>query len=398
MKSTLRMFAYDAVARDGTPSRGTLEAESGDRACRELMSRGLYALHVASAGTARDSRRRLAAAELALGLRILADLLESGLPAGRTLQAFNGLAPRAWLPAVPHIQRSIREGASLAAALSDAPISIPPLVIGIAQAGEAGSGIGPAIRRAAELCESSAEMQSAVRAALAYPMLVAVAGAGAVVLLVTVVLPRFALILGDLGQSLPASTRLVLSVAAAAHTMLLPCAAGAAISGIAWRAWTASPAGRATWHRFLLAAPIAGSIRRAVSSARMAHALSAMLESDVPVSAALPLAARATGDVELEARLTRARSLINSGQPLSRALEDTDAATPTTIRLARAGEEAGRLPAMLAHAARIEQQRADRTIRTLVKMLEPTLLLTFASVVALIAAALLQAIYSVRPS
>ena len=53
---------------------------------------------------------------------------------------------------------------------------------------------------------------------------------------------------------------------------------------------------------------------------------------------------------------------------------------------------------MLAHGARIEQQRADRIVQTAIRMLEPMLLLTFASVVALIAAALLQAIYSVRPT
>ena len=71
--------------------------------------------------------------------------------------------------------------------------------------------------------------------------------------------------------------------------------------------------------------------------------------------------------------------------------------SPTTIRLVRAGEESGRLPSMLSHAAKIEQQRADQIVKTGVRMLEPMLLLTFASVVALVAAALLQAIYSVRP-
>ncbi|MGH7622423.1 MAG: type II secretion system F family protein, partial [Gemmatimonadaceae bacterium] len=89
---------------------------------------------------------------------------------------------------------------------------------------------------------------------------------------------------------------------------------------------------------------------------------------------------------------------VSAGDSLSRAFEIHDATTPTVVRLARAGEETGRLSAMLDHAARIEQQRADRVVRTAVRMLEPMLLLTFASVVALIAAALLQAIYSVRPA
>ena len=129
----------------------------------------------------------------------------------------------------------------------------------------------------------------------------------------------------------------------------------------------------------------------------MAQSLSALLESGVPIATAMGYAARATGDAELEARLTDARGRIMSGQALSQALETTNAASQTTVRLVRAGEESGRLPSMLSHAARIEQKRVDQIVKTGVRMLEPMLLLTFASVVAFVAAALLQAIYSVRP-
>jgi type II secretory pathway component PulF len=286
----------------------------------------------------------------------------------------------------------------LADALSAASVDIPPLVIGIARAGEAGSGIAPAIRRAAELTESSAETEAAVRAALAYPMIVALAGVAAVSVLLTVVLPRFAKILADLGQQLPASTRLVIRISDTARAGWLP-AVIAIGAGIAiWRSWTSTPTGRRNWHRLLLDVPLVGTVRMAAATARLAHSLGALLESGVTVSTALTHSARASGDAELEARLLEARSIVAGGQPLSRAIESTHAATATAIRLIRAGEDSGRLSSMLTHAARIEQQRADRMIRSAVRMLEPALLLTFASIVALVAAALLQAIYSVRPT
>jgi general secretion pathway protein F len=358
----------------------------------------LYVLSVESRGHRVSRRDPLSVADLALGLRILADLFESGLSVSRALHAFDELAPRGWRPALPHIRQSVREGQSLAAALSSAPVVIPGLVIGIAQAGEAGGGIGPAIRRAAELMESSAEMRASIRSALAYPVVVAGAGVLAIGILITVVLPRFAKILADLGQTLPASTRAVLRGAAAVHAGLVPSAIGAAIGVALWRAWTQTESGRRGWHRLLLSVPLLGSIRSGTAAARMAHSLSALLESGVSMGTALVFAARATSDAELEARLTLARGAVTAGEPLSRALELHGATTPTVVRLIRAGEESGRLPAMLDHAARIEQQRADRIVRAGVRLLEPMLLLTFASVVALIAAALLQAIYSVRPT
>jgi general secretion pathway protein F len=340
----------------------------------------------------------LSASDLALGLRILANLLESGLPIARALHAFADLAPASWVPALPALRQAIREGKSFAAALSESPVEIPPLVIGMVQAGEVGTGVGPAVRRAAELCEATAEMQATVRSALAYPVVVAVAGVCAIVVLITVVLPRFARILADLGQALPASTRAVLRGAEIGHTLVLPFVGAAVIAVVLWRVWTSTPDGLRQWHAALLSTPGIALVRRRTTTARMAHSLAALLESGVAIAAAIPLAARASGDAEIEARLMSARRDVVAGQPLSDALANARAVTPTAIKLVRAGEDSGRLAAMLAHAARIEQQGADHTVRTAVRMLEPVLLLTFASVVALVAAALLQAIYSVRPA
>lgn len=398
MPATQSVFAFRAIAADGSVERGTLDAESAVEAREALVGRGLFVVGLEPKGLRRERREPLSAADLALGLRILANLLESGLPVTRALQAFEDLAPRGWRGALPAIRQRVREGKSLADAMSAAPLAIPPLVIGIAQAGEAGTGIGPAIRRAAELTEATAEMQAAVRAALAYPIVVAGAGVCAIGVLITVVLPRFARILADLGQTLPASTQLVLRGADIMHTLMLPGILGAAVAFAVWRAWTGTPAGRARWHAVLLAVPGIGIVRRRTATARMAHSLAALLESGVPIGAAIGHAARASGDAEIEARLLEARDRINSGQPLSQALDGTRAVSPTAAKLVRAGEESGRLPSMLSHAAKIEQQGADQVVKTAVRMLEPLLLLTFASVVALIAAALLQAIYSVRPA
>lgn len=392
------VFGYRAATTAGAIESGTIDATTSREARKLIASRGLYLLAIERRGDRLERRAPLSAADLALGLRVLADLLEAGLPMSRALHAFEELAPRGWRPALPHIRQSIREGRTFAAALASAPVSIPGLVIGIAQAGEAGAGIGPAIRRAADLTESAAEMRASIRSALAYPLIVGAAGVLAVGVLIGVVLPRFARILADLGQSLPASTHFVIEGANVFRAALVPVAIASVVLGVVWHAWVRSAGGRRAWHRLLLSTPVLGGVRRGAGAARMAHSLAALLESGVSMSNALVFAARATGDAELEARTSAARAIVSAGDPLSRALDTTAAATPTIVRLTRAGEESGHLAAMLGHGARIEQRRADRTVRTAVRLLEPMLLLAFASIVAVIAAALLQAIYSVRPA
>ena len=65
--------------------------------------------------------------------------------------------------------------------------------------------------------------------------------------------------------------------------------------------------------------------------------------------------------------------------------------------MAAIGESSGTLPSLLTKAAEIEDERVEQQLKTLVAFAEPALILAFASIVAFVAAALLQAVYSLRP-
>lgn len=391
-------FSYRAAGADGRIVSGRLDAPSRADAGAVLESRGLLAIELREATGLGARRRRLPGGDLALGLRLLAGLLAAGLPMTRALHAFEALAPASWGPVVDHLREAVRAGKGLAAALDGAPVEFPPVVIGVVRAGEAGQGLAEAVTRAADLMEATAAAHASLRSALAYPMVLACAGIGSIAMLVGVVLPRFAAILSDLRQQLPPATRLVMSASVAAQHAAIPMLVAGALGVATWRAWVATEAGRISWHRLLLAAPIVGSLRLAFATARACHSLSALLGTGVPAPEAVRHASLTAGDAEVGARLLAARAELASGMPLARALATHHAMTLVAIRLAHAGEETGRLGEMLAHAADLEQARAARALSTFVRLLEPLLILGFAVVVAFVAAALLQAVYSVRPT
>ena len=377
---------------------GVLDAESHEAAASALSARGLFPIEIRIETEVSGGRKRLPARDLALGLRMLATLLESGLSMTRALGALEELVPESWNVALPIIARSVREGRSLAAAFAAAPVEFPPVVLGIVQAGEGGSGVALAVQRAAELTEQVAATRAAVIAALAYPCVLAAAGAASVALLVGVVLPRFGAILADLGQPLPATTRFVLGFATTARALAIPLL----IVGIAATIVAFARGGRHPWALAAGTSCCSPCLSSAISAdpaatARASAALAALLESGVPVSVALIHGARASGDAAIGARMLAAREAVVVGQGIARALAAAQAMTPTAIRLVQAGEETGRLAPMLAHAAKLERDLADRKLHASVRLLEPGLILVFGGIVAVVAAALLQAIYSVRP-
>lgn len=390
-------FAFSALRVDGTQSDGEITAPTATDAYERLTANQLLPLRIASVPQSTD-RRRLPASELALGLRILADVLDSGIPMQRALSLFGELAPTAWQAALPEIREAIREGRSLSGALADCGLDLPDLILGMIRAGESGHGLATAIRRASEQAESSARVRAAMRSALAYPAFVATAGALTLAVMVGVVIPRFAIILSDLGQQLPMSTRLVLDIAAMARVAALPVLVLCALAGAHVARTRRTADGAVAIDALLLRLPLIGEVRRAAATSRVAATLGALLDSGIAFQPALRLAAAAGGDASIARELQRSGEDIRSGESIASALRRYPALTPAALRLIDAGERTGRLVPLLDHAARMEQDRATRTIEAGVRFLEPTLILLFALVVGIVAIALLQAVYAVRPA
>lgn len=397
MSGIATRFRYRGARRDGTIEFGRLDVEDRSAVASELASRGILPIEITAEPTEHSSAR-LSVKDLALGLRIMASLLESGLPIAKALMAFAELAPAGWRHGLDAIRNGVRQGRTLASALEGAPLNIPSVMIGVIRAGEAGGRLSASVRSAAELAERHAAARSALHAAVAYPLVLAGAASGSVVLLIGVVVPRFARILSDVGGALPPSTRAVVSVANALRAAALPVLLGGAALFLVWHRWTKTVEGRRRWHACLLTVPGVGIVRRSAATSRFCTALAALLESGVPLAPALSHAASATGDAALAAATSRARTTVIEGQSLSHALRAEGAATPTVIRLVRAGEESGNVGGMLLHAGRIEAERAEQLTKAALRFVEPLMILLFGGLVAAIAAALLQALYSMRPA
>jgi type II secretory pathway component PulF len=389
-------YAFRAARQDGAIVNGAIEADSHGQAAATLANRGLYA--IALTGAPEERRSAASRRDLAIVFRGIAALVSAGVPLERGVAASEPLA-RGTLRDTLHAAREhLRQGAGFAQALSAGRGVIPPLVLGMVRAGERGSQLGTALEQVAAHLEQEADLVARVRQALTYPLLLAVAGFASIIVITMVVVPRFAAILGDLGQQLPPATRLLLAGSQILSRFWLPLLV-IVLAGI-WIAsqWLRRPAGRQRFEEALLKLPFIGPVRRALATARVMRALGGMLRTGMPLLAALDAAGQAAGDLAIGERLTRARGRVVQGSALTVALEREDALSPSALQLVTVGESSGSVAEMALRAGDLAAQEADRGLRTLVTTIEPALVIAFGGLVAFTAAALLQAVYSLRPA
>jgi len=389
-------YAYRAAATDGRMVAGSLSATDVAAAAAMLRVKGLFALElseqVAATGGRPASRR-----QLAIVFRSLAALVGAGVPLEKALAATLPSATGPLVPALERWRQALHEGASLSGAMAEPAGFIPPVVVGMLRAGERGSQLDLALEQVAGHLEQEAELRARVGQALAYPMLVAGAGVISVAVIATLVLPKFALLLSDLGQHLPPTTRLLLDLSDFLRRDGLWLLIAGAASVAALISWLRTPLGAAWATAQLLELPLIGPLRLSLATARLGRALGAMLRTGLPILAALDAARDAIGDTTLAARVGRARERVAGGATLTSALEHEAACAPGALPVLAVGEASGQLALMATRAGDLAADEAARRLATLVSLLEPALIVAFGGMVAFVAAALLQAVYALRP-
>ena len=393
----MTLYRYRAARGNGRITSGELAADSPAAASALLASRGLAALSMTPA-RAPAQRRSAGRRELAIVFRSLASLVQAGLPLERAIASSTPLARGALKEELLNARQAIHQGAMLSSSLGQAGTLVPAVTIGIIRAGERSSRLSLALDRAASQLEREAELIGKVRQALAYPLMLAVTGSVSVVVIGTVVVPRFATLLDDMGQTLPASTRILLaasSVLSAHGLVILALLLGLAITvALQLRA----PVTRAALDRFLLQLPLIGRLRLALAGSRFCRALASGLEAGMPMLQAFDAGGDAAGDLGVEERAARARDRIARGEPVAGSLDKERVIPAVCVQLLSVGEAGGQLAAMAHRASDIAEAKAERSLRSAIALIEPAFIVMFGGLVIFVAMALLQAVYGLRPS
>jgi general secretion pathway protein F/type IV pilus assembly protein PilC len=392
-------FTYEALARTGQRSSGTLTAASEREALAMLDGRGLMPVRIAAAKSAAGGHhraRRVRARYMAPFYSQLADLLRSGVPLLRSLDILERQSSQ---PVLAEILREVRarvaDGTSLADAMGQHPRAFNELVVSMVRAGQEGGFLEDVLKRIADFTEHQEDLKSKVVGALAYPVFLAVVGFVVLNVLVIFFVPRFEPIFKKLEEKgeLPAITELIMG---ASHFLQRQgwwiVVVGAA--GIyAFRRWMFTEPGRHRVDGWRLRLPGVGGIYLNFALSRFTRILGTLLHNGIPILHALQISKDATGNRVLAQAIEKSSENIKGGDALAAPLAACRFFPRDVVEMIAVGEESNSLDRVLVDIAGGLEKRTTRQLDLFVRLLEPIMLLIMAAVTLLVVAALLLPVF-----
>jgi type II secretory pathway component PulF len=391
-------YRYRAAAATGEIVEGVLQAPSRQLVLAELQRQHLYPVavdEVAGGAPERRSRRLGRRAAVGLWTRSTATLLGAGVPLDRALGfGASHLGHDGLETAIREVRRAVRNGSALADALGRHGRYFDPLYVATVSAGESTGALDAVFQRLADHLDETGELRSQVRSAMIYPVLMACVTLLGTAVLLAFVVPRFADIMADVGGRLPLTVRLLMAASTVVTGGWWLWLALLALAAFAIRRGLGRPETLRRWHARRLELPWVGEFERKYLTARFTRTLGLLLRSGLPMLQALRIARASASNLVFQAGVERAAAAVAEGGNVASSLAGT--LPPLASQMLAVGEESGQLDTLCLRVADAYDADVRRTLRTMVALVEPAMILVFGTLVGFVALAMLQAIYGIN--
>jgi general secretion pathway protein F len=402
-------YSYKAADSAGKIVTGVLEADEEKKVVAELQTRGLIPIRIALA-KGNGKRLGLNISEQFLGLfqgvsskdvmvftQDLATLLEAGLPVDRALSLLIESAEKERFKMVVNdILKTVQGGGYLSDALAKHPKAFTSFYVSMVRAGEAGGVLEGVLSRLGEFLESAQELKDYIKSAMVYPIFLVGVGGASIIILLTFVIPKFSIIFSDMGQAIPLSTQILLGISELLQSYWWAILAVLGTGYFFLRKYLKTPAGRLKFDRKKMKFPVVGELIKKIEVARFARTLGTLTKSGVPILQALTLVKDIMGNKVISAAMENVYTRVKEGDRLSKPLRDTGIFPPLAIQMITVGEETGRLDRMLLRVAESYEKMVRNTVKRLISLLEPTMILFMGLVVGFVVVSMLMAVFSMN--
>ncbi len=400
-------YEYSAIDAKGREKKGVLEGDTAKQVRQKLREQNLTALSVEeSSGKAGNKktpgnksgfRGGIKNADLALITRQIATLTSSGTPIADSLDAVGRQSEKPKVKSLLiSVRARVREGRSLAGALSDFPKVFPEIYQATVAAGEKSGHLDAVLERLADYTEERQNTRQSVTKALIYPIFLVVAALAIVGFLLAYVVPQVVQVFQEMNQQLPTLTRIVINLSDFVKEWGVLLVTGIITSIVIFSRAMRIEGFKMSVHTFLLKVPVVSRLIRGLNTAQFAQTLSILAASGVEVLKALDISAQVISNRPMREAVKNAAVQVREGSSLNLSLERTGYFPPMLLHLIASGEKSGQLDKMLAKAATHQERELNSILAIFLGLFEPVIILVMGVLVLLIVLAILMPIFEMN--
>lgn len=396
-------YEFIAYSADGQPQRGVMTATSVQDARQQLRTQGLSprALQPATKNAARSTKRKVSPNDRALAdwAYRLDTLLQGGLSIEKALATIPASKPGRTPTPIEVASESLLDGVRrgmppFAAAARSGYFAAS--VICLLEAAENTGDLPGSFRAIAQEARSRQTQRELVRSALLYPITLSIFAAATVVFMLVVVVPRFEPVFSRAKATIPDNTVRILNASSWllenwAWSLLAFCGTSLLIL-VLYRQGHLSNVGARIWRQL----PGLSSYYRWKVEAQLCLGLARYLNAGVQLPTALGLLEDSMNQTKLSSIIGEVRRNVTAGESLSSALDKHSLIHEDTHALIHSGEESGAVSDVLFLIGTSARKNAEHKFGTVLKLIEPGLVLLIGLIIGSIILSIFQAILSVN--
>jgi type IV pilus assembly protein PilC len=319
--------------------------------------------------------KKIPALHLALFFRQLSALISAGVPIFQGLDILrNSQANKTLRKLLSVINMDLEAGNELSWCLSQFPTYFDTFTCHLIKTAEQSGTLSIALERIAQHKEKILSIKNKIRQALFYPITVMVVALVVSLIMLTVVIPRFAELFQNMHSPLPAFTQIIIHLSEwlrhdswlAIFPMLIMLLVGYYYRDSAPVKYRAE--------QFLIRVPVLGSLYMKIILSRFCRTLATTFVAGIPIDESLKTIAHANGSYTYAHSISKLRVQIIQGQQLYQAMQKQLFYPVLLIQMVKIGEESGTLEKMLEKTAAIYEADIDHWLSICGHLLEPLII------------------------
>lgn len=396
-------YKFEGMDTNGTEVKDTVDAANEEEAQQKVKAMGYFVTKLTALGAKGGKKGKKKAAKsrksftmggvsqkmLMIFTRQLSTLQDAGLPVLRSLRILEKqMKPSVLKNGLIDVVEDVESGMTLSEAFARQPKCFDRLYVNMIKAGEAGGALEVILKRLAEFKEKSESLKKKIIGAIVYPAVVIMVAVGILIFIMVFIIPKFKKIFDEFNLQLPWMTKVLIQASdwMAKYWYWIP------IFPIAFwlllKLIRMSKTGSYVLDWLTLLIPIVGGLVKKTIIARTMRTLGTLVSSGVPILEALSIVRDTASNAVFEKMFQRVLESIREGDSIAEPMKKSRLMEAMVCNMVEVGEETGDLDTMLYKVADFYDEEVDNTVKSLISLLEPIMIVFLGGAIGFIVIAL----------